>query len=323
MTTESAEALLERVNGFQRREIWHRYVVMTALIVGWSAVLVIEAMIVYRLDASRKQLRYDNSVLLKSRDALTNTNNQMMREIGLKQAELLRLDDNVKSMSLLLEHRRGASPSTQELIASYDWALLTDKNNAVLYNLKGYALFREGAFIPAIDNLKQATVLSPAYVWGHYNLALALWANGDHNAAIVEVKRVVRIDPSFVSIILADGQFKPFHTDEAFNEALDVPAPPAQVYLTSTLATKPEDVGGISKLLSANDFSIVTATKVPVGVLAEGDEVIYYSSAVGAEATKLATLVKSITHHDVRTRFSPSSSESLRRYDLHVDLSRP
>lgn len=106
-------------------------------------------------------------------------------------------------------------------IHSYDKAIELDPLNPVAFNLKGYTLLRKGEVQGAIKALKRSAEIDPAYVWAHYNLALAYWASGEQTHAIDEVRNVLEIDPSFSYTIKKDGQFNEFRKLPAFRSLME------------------------------------------------------------------------------------------------------
>lgn len=110
-------------------------------------------------------------------------------------------------------------------VECYDKAISIDPANPVnyvLYDLKGYSLLRAGQKEDSVKALEKSVLLAPDYVWGHYNLALAYWATQRHDLAILEVEKVLSIDPSFGDIIRRDGQFNKFRSSHEFQRILAV-----------------------------------------------------------------------------------------------------
>ena len=101
-------------------------------------------------------------------------------------------------------------------IKYYEQAIKIDPNNPVLYDFMGYAFLRSNKPSEAVSSLEKSVAINPRYTLGHYNLALAYWASGDHSRAINEVKLLLEIDPSFKSVIKGDGQFSKFKVSSEF-----------------------------------------------------------------------------------------------------------
>jgi tetratricopeptide (TPR) repeat protein len=99
-----------------------------------------------------------------------------------------------------------------DAIREFDKAIELDDLNPNAYNMKGYAQLRNGDIKGAVETLRHSIDMDPKYVWGHYNLALAYWALGDHSNAIKEVKSVLDIKPEFREVLMKDGQFSKFRS---------------------------------------------------------------------------------------------------------------
>jgi len=98
----------------------------------------------------------------------------------------------------------------QDAISEYQEAVRYNPDNLEAYNLLGYTLLRIGDPGMAIVNLKKAVNISNSYIWGHYNLSLALLANNNDRDALNEIKIIIGLDPDFKATILQDGQFKKY-----------------------------------------------------------------------------------------------------------------
>ena len=95
-----------------------------------------------------------------------------------------------------------------------------DPENPILYDLKGYALYRQKNYDEAVQTLERAIALDSKYIWGHYNLALAYWGADKRDQAVQEVRRVIELDSSFRDIIRGDGQFSKFRASEEFRKVM-------------------------------------------------------------------------------------------------------
>ena len=102
----------------------------------------------------------------------------------------------------------------------YIEAIRRDPLNAQAFNLLGYAFFRKKQYIEAITYLETAIRIKPDEPWCHYNIALALWANGNRKQAVQEIKKVLAIDSKFKCIIKEDVQFKEFYDDQNFRKLI-------------------------------------------------------------------------------------------------------
>jgi tetratricopeptide (TPR) repeat protein len=108
----------------------------------------------------------------------------------------------------------------QGAIDFYDQAIATDPANPVLYDLRGYALFRQGKIKESVSSLEKSIAIAPDYVWGHYNLALAYMKAGDSTRAIEQVRLVVTLDPGMRKTISGDGQFSTFKSFKEFRSLI-------------------------------------------------------------------------------------------------------
>jgi tetratricopeptide (TPR) repeat protein len=136
------------------------------------------------------------------------------QEFESAKAQLSRV--NAASEQIRLGVSQFYSKNYTAAIAAYDKALELDPTNAVVFDLKGYCLFKAGDSQEAVEVLKQAIALDAKYIWARYDLALAYWAGGDTSSAIAEVKKVVASDPTFRDIIKTDAQFNKFRASPEF-----------------------------------------------------------------------------------------------------------
>ncbi len=105
-------------------------------------------------------------------------------------------------------------------LADYDKALSLDPNNPSALSLKGYLKLRMGDSREGEELLRRAAHGDPDNVWNHYNLALALWANGHRDEALSQLREVLRRDPSFKTTIAQDPQFHGFRSDPGFKKLI-------------------------------------------------------------------------------------------------------
>jgi tetratricopeptide (TPR) repeat protein len=105
-------------------------------------------------------------------------------------------------------------------IRCYSMAIEKNSENWTAFGLRGYSYLRMHDEEKAVNSLEQSIHLNPAYIDGHYNLALAYWASGLKEKALDEVKKVIDLDPSFKYKIKEDGQFKAFKDSQEFNELI-------------------------------------------------------------------------------------------------------
>lgn len=107
-----------------------------------------------------------------------------------------------------------------DAIGFYDEAIKLDPRNPVIFDLKGYSLFRNKEFENAVLVLKKSIEIDPNYIWGYYDLALAYWANGEEEKAVRTVEMILEMNPTFKEIIKKDGQFNRFKRSEKFRELI-------------------------------------------------------------------------------------------------------
>lgn len=144
--------------------------------------------------------------------------------------QLTKVNEEVKDVSQKLTNAREAvwyltqgitsyhAGRYSDAIGFYDKAIKLDPENPVIFDLKGYSLFRNKEFGKAVLVLEKSIEIDPNYVWGYYDLALAYWANGEEEKAVRAVEKILEMDPTFKEIIKKDGQFDIFKGSEKFRE---------------------------------------------------------------------------------------------------------
>lgn len=143
-------------------------------------------------------------------------------EITRVNAELNKTNSEIVNKNKELEadkHLRTGTALSRKLrfddaIREYDQAIALNPNIPEAYSYKGYALIRLKKYEEAIKTLEDLTSRNPNYPWGHYNLALAYYNNGDSNAAVQECQTLLAIDASFCDT---------FKTDRAYDWVKSVP----------------------------------------------------------------------------------------------------
>jgi tetratricopeptide (TPR) repeat protein len=150
------------------------------------------------------------------------------KQITMKKAEENALKADLEKTKTQLRREREADISLRLAIIKYhskdysaavtyyNKAIKLDPLNPVAYDLKGYALLRNGEPEKAVESLKRSVEIDDSYIFGHYNLALAYWASGNQEKAISEVKKVIVLNPDFVEIIKKDSQFNKFKASKDF-----------------------------------------------------------------------------------------------------------
>ena len=107
----------------------------------------------------------------------------------------------------------------ESAVKFYDKAIDQDPLNPILFDLRGYALLRGDRVNEAIASLEKSVSLSPDYVWGHYNLALAYGKLNDPRA-LEQIKTVLKLDPSMRDTIRNDGQFRIFKSNPEYHSLI-------------------------------------------------------------------------------------------------------
>jgi tetratricopeptide (TPR) repeat protein len=129
-----------------------------------------------------------------------------------------------------------ARTSLNKAIQAYDSALSIIPESEQAHSLKAYALLRRGqiersngqlekagADVKAsIETFERGLTFDPKSAWGHYNLALAYWENGQQKEAVDQLRIVLDLDPTFRDVILSDGQFSKFRGNLEFKKLLSL-----------------------------------------------------------------------------------------------------
>jgi tetratricopeptide (TPR) repeat protein len=88
-----------------------------------------------------------------------------------------------------------AAGKYEDAQAAAEQALQAFPESARLTMLRGIALIQMGRLDEGADFLRQATLLDPRDPEPFYNLAVALWDEGDHTEAAVYARQVLAFDP--------------------------------------------------------------------------------------------------------------------------------
>jgi tetratricopeptide (TPR) repeat protein len=166
---------------------------------------------------------YQQHQKVKERQADAQRNKELAERTLQEQARLVQQVDNSRKASVYLTsavNKARYQKQWKEALEDYDKALELDPDNPEALGLGGYLRFRMGDAESAVRMLRRAVDINPTNPWNHYNLALALWANGDKQDALVEVKKVLTLDHNFKSTIANDEQFRPFRTDREFTRLI-------------------------------------------------------------------------------------------------------
>ena len=193
------------VRNFERRESHH--IRVTILLMGGGLVLAVALGSLALMGSRRAQSSQAQVDTLVSRVAVTTQRNDSL-------AQVLRLRDSSMTMT-----NTGALLATQGRIDDahrlYRAAIAVDSANWSAWELEG-TLYRRTQPARAVPALRRSIALNPSNPWAYYNLAIALWRLGHHDAAIDTLERVVELAPSMRSTLREDAQFGPFHASDRF-----------------------------------------------------------------------------------------------------------
>jgi tetratricopeptide (TPR) repeat protein len=111
----------------------------------------------------------------------------------------------------------------QSAMEKFNEALKTAPDDPPALQAKGYLLLRQGHIDEALTLLQKSANNDPQYQWAHYGLALAYWKKGNSEAALDEVRQVLKLDPSFFRTFRGDANFAPYiKSSLEFRQALAV-----------------------------------------------------------------------------------------------------
>jgi hypothetical protein len=96
----------------------------------------------------------------------------------------------------------------KEAVDEYLKAYKLDPSNPELWELLGYSELKQGHIQNAVGDLEQSIERDPNFVMGHYNLALAYWAQGRKEDAVQQMQKVVDLNLSMKKAMEEDSQFK-------------------------------------------------------------------------------------------------------------------
>jgi len=82
----------------------------------------------------------------------------------------------------------------KEAVDEYLKAYKLDPSNPELWELLGYSELKQGHIQNAVGDLEQSIERDPNFVMGHYNLALAYWAQGRKEDAVQQMQKVVDLN---------------------------------------------------------------------------------------------------------------------------------
>jgi tetratricopeptide (TPR) repeat protein len=197
----------ELVTEFERREKkWARVTMIATGMVIALALFFLGLVLMSRRETDVKQAQVDTLVTRVA--AAVAVNDSLVR------AQALRDSSTAVANS-------GASLAMQGHIAeaheTYRTAIAIDSTNWAAWDLEG-TLYRRTNPGKAIPSLRRSIALNPANEWAFYNLSIALWNAGEHEAAIDSLARVLELAPQMRLTIRADDQFKEFRSSDRFVE---------------------------------------------------------------------------------------------------------
>jgi tetratricopeptide (TPR) repeat protein len=96
---------------------------------------------------------------------------------------------------------------TNDAIEAYEARLKTDRNDVDTMILLGFALYKVGRLLEAVQWLDTAVSISKDSPWGLYNAALVNCRAGNYQKADGYLTRLLSTSPGFATIIKKHGQF--------------------------------------------------------------------------------------------------------------------
>jgi len=95
-----------------------------------------------------------------------------------------------------------------DAVKSYDEALKKDPNNAYIWNLKGYSLFKAGRYEESLNALRKSVQVDPQYAWGYFDLARVYCKVKQHENAVAAARTAVKLWPGIQGKMSNDKEFK-------------------------------------------------------------------------------------------------------------------
>lgn len=96
----------------------------------------------------------------------------------------------------------------KEAVDEYLKAYKLNPNNPEMLELMGYSELKQGHIQNAVGALEQSVGRDPNFVMGHYNLALAYWAQGRKEDVVQQMQKAVDLNPGIKKTMEEDHQFK-------------------------------------------------------------------------------------------------------------------
>lgn len=147
-------------------------------------------------EISIQKTQIESLAILKNR--LNDSVNQVRQQLANS-----RISSRFISIGITCFHNKDYSGAVE----AYDKAIKLDSLNPIIFDLKGYSLYRNNKFAESIKSLRRSVKIDSTYSWGYYDLSLVLWASGFKSESVEVLQKLVRNDPSFKTIIKKDGQF--------------------------------------------------------------------------------------------------------------------
>jgi tetratricopeptide (TPR) repeat protein len=94
-----------------------------------------------------------------------------------------------------------------DAIQKYDKALSQDPNNAYIWNLKGYALFKARRYNESLGALRKAVDMDPGYAWGYFDIARVNCAISNFDEASNAIQKALQLRPSLKDTMKRDNEF--------------------------------------------------------------------------------------------------------------------
>lgn len=136
----------------------------------------------------------------------------LKNEVKLEKQKITDLKNNLKDARSSSEYLRLGinnfhAKNYDLAVKNYSKAIQLDPENPVIYDLRGYSLYRNKKYKEAIESLQSSIKIDSLYSWGYYDLSLAYWANGNKDEAAQTIIKLLELYPGFKETINSDGQF--------------------------------------------------------------------------------------------------------------------
>jgi tetratricopeptide (TPR) repeat protein len=155
---------------------------------------------------------------VKSKETLKAIMDKELEEARKESEEAKNREESVRAAAVHLRyslaHRQ--KKEWEKAIEECNKAIELDPKSATAYSSKGYSQMRVGEkaggrYEEAIKTLEYLTSkVDPHYAFGHYNLALTYYKNGQLSKAIAEAETVIKLDPTFCKTFEEDLNYQWF-----------------------------------------------------------------------------------------------------------------